>query len=156
MSESAAPQKAKTGKGKGKGKGAAKPQTSAATTATAAPTSSKDNYRADHFDALICVNELAGPYIGGSYTGPTTKKKVLVPPEDLSSDVRVQLSNVRRRDATPYDGFILEFAMGAANESTGFGVIYEPEPTPADAGHIEVAKTYKILVSLCFNANMCS
>lgn len=121
---------------------------------TATPLENKpqdaQTYRADHTETVICESKISGPYIGGSYTGHSDKKRTFDLPNGLGSDVRVLVSNVRRADATAYDGFTLEFVTGADNESTGFGIRYEPVVENADLARIAVAKTYKVLVShLC-------
>lgn len=139
----------KGGKGKGKGKGASVPGDSEQTTTPIEKPQSAPTHNADHTEAVICESKISGPYIGGSYTGHSDKKRTFDLPNDLSSDVRVQVSSVKRVDATAYDGFTLEFVIGSSNESNGFGIRYEPVMENADLARISVAKTYKILVSTC-------
>ncbi|KAB5549644.1 hypothetical protein GE09DRAFT_180410 [Coniochaeta sp. 2T2.1] len=98
-------------------------------------------------DAVICVSGFGGPYIGGSYTGVTPKKRTFIPLGELGSDVQVQICHIRRQHATEYDGFTLEVLVAPTNESTGFGIRYEPDVAHMDLGRLLVAQTYKILVS---------
>ncbi|KAJ9156736.1 hypothetical protein NKR19_g4171 [Coniochaeta hoffmannii] len=144
MSEHPAAKKLTTGKGKGKAAAHPDPEppAPASTEKTASP-ANKPGYRSDYGDALLCVAGIDSPYIGGSYTGAVTKKPRIVLADGLGSDVKVQVINIRRQDATSFDGFTLEFAIGTANESTRFRVIYEPDMRHADSGRVAVAQAYK-------------
>lgn len=110
------------------------------------------SHSADHKEALICESTISGPYIGGAFSGEPGPAKRQFEHLALGSDVKVTISSVSRAYSTPYDGFTLEFSLapGSANEMTGFGVRYEPNPETAELGTLLVAKTYKILVSQAF------
>jgi hypothetical protein len=133
-------------KGKGKGKGKAQPALQPdEPKKTAAPKT-----RAQYTEALICESTISGPYVGGSFTGEWNwgeRKRADSLPDGLGSDVLVTVCSVSRADSTPYDGFLLEFCLGLNNETTGFGVRYEPDSDVKDHSWIKVATTYKILVS---------
>ncbi len=121
-------------KGKGKAPAGPKEEKGKSPGATTSQAQGRASYSAE---TVIVVSEIGGPYIGG-------KKLGLV---DIASDVKVTLTVSVRNDMNAWQGFMLDFPLGADNEDIGFGVRHQPVVANMEKGRVELATFHRIKVS---------